>query len=185
MTAARLPPLAPPYEGEVPALLEALRFGMPEPLAIFRTLAHSPRVLARVRAGGLLDRGPVPLRLRELAILRTTARCGASYEWGVHAVAYGAKARLDEEDLRATAVLGPRRHRWSDEDALVLELADALHDTSHVDDALYARLAAAFTPEALLELIALVGFYHLISFTVNALRIEEEAFTPRLPHAPE
>lgn len=181
MTTTRLPPVSPPYPPEVDDLLEALRFGMPEPLALFRTLAHSPRVLGRVKAGGLLDRGPVPLRLRELAILRTTARCGAGYEWGVHVAAYAGKAGLDPADVEATATKAPRAHRWTEEEALVLELADALHDTSRVDDALYAKLAAAFAPDVLVELVALVGFYHLISFQVNALGLEREAFAPPLP----
>jgi alkylhydroperoxidase family enzyme len=134
-----------------------------------------------VKAGGLLDRGPVPLRLRELAILRTTARCGAGYEWGVHAVTFAAKAELSEADLAATATCGAREHTWSEEDALVIELADALHDTAHVGDALHAKLAVTFAPDVLVELVALVGFYHLISFQVNAFQIAGEAFAPRLP----
>lgn len=181
MTTTRLPPVSKPYSPEVDDLLEALRFGMPEPLALFRTLAHSPRVLGRVKAGGLLDRGPVPLRLRELAILRTTARCGAGYEWGVHVAAYAGKAGLDPADVEATATKAPRAHDWTEEEALVLELADALHDTSRVDDALYAKLAVAFAPDVLVELVALVGFYHLISFQVNALSLEREAFAPAMP----
>jgi alkylhydroperoxidase family enzyme len=177
----RLSPLAPPYAADVAATLESLRMGLPEPLGLFRTLAHSPRVLARVKAGGLLDRGPVPLRLRELVILRTTARCGAGYEWGVHVAGFAGKAGLDEADVRATALASPRAHRWTEPEALALELVDALHDTAHVDDALHGRLAAAFTPDVLVELIALVGFYHLVSFEVNALRIAGEAFAPSLP----
>ena len=181
MSLPRRAPLAPPYPPEVAELLESLRLGLPEPIALFRTLAHAPRLLARIKAGGLLDRGPVPLRLREIAILRTTARCGAAYEWGVHVAGFSGKAGLDEEDVRATATLGPRQHRWSEEEALVIALADALHDTARVDDDLHARLAAAFAPPVLLELVALVGFYHLISFQVNALRLEGEPFAPALP----
>jgi alkylhydroperoxidase family enzyme len=181
MNMPRLAPLAPPYADEVASLLESLRMGLPEPLVLFRTLAHSPRVLGRVKAAGLLDRGPVPLRLREIVILRTTARCGAGYEWGVHVAGFAGKAGLGEDDVHATATLGPDAHTWTAEEALAISLVDALHDTSHVDDALHARLAAAFAPEVLVELIALVGFYHLISFQVNALRIPGEAFAPSLP----
>jgi hypothetical protein len=175
----RLPPLAPPYTDDVASLLEALKMGLPEPLALFRTLAHSPRVLGRVKAGGLLDRGPVPLRLREIVILRTTARCGAAYEWGVHVAGFAGKAKLSDDDVRATTTHDA--HSWTEEEALAIALVDQLHDTSHVDEALYADLAKTFAPEVLVELIALVGFYHLISFQVNALRIANEAFAPALP----
>lgn len=177
----RLPPLAPPHTPEIAALLDQLRLGLPEPLTLFRTLAHAPRVLGRVRAGGLLDRGPVPLRLRELMILRTTARCGASYEWGVHVAGFAAKAGLDEATVRATALDEPAA--LGEDDRLVVALADALHDRADVDDALWANLTARFAPDAVLELVALAGFYHLISFTVNALRLEDEPFAPALPRA--
>jgi len=180
MTTPRLTPLDPPYPPEVDSLLESLRMGLPEPLGLFRTLARSPRVLGRVKAGGLLDRGPVPLRLREIVILRTTARCGAEYEWGVHVAGFAQKAGFSDADVQATATLGAHAHTWSESEALAVELVDALHDTSHVDDVLYGKLAMAFTPEVLIELIALVGFYHLVSFEVNALRIARERFAPAL-----
>ncbi|MFO0683587.1 MAG: carboxymuconolactone decarboxylase family protein [Sandaracinus sp.] len=178
----RLAPLPPPYAADVAETLEALRFGMPEPLALFRTLAHAPRVLDRVRRGGLLDRGPVPLRLRELMILRTTARCGADYEWGVHVAAYAAKARFTEVELRETALLpSGATGGFSGDDALVLRLADALHEHARVEDALYAELAAALAPDALVELVALAGFYHLISFELNVLGVVREPFAPEMP----
>jgi hypothetical protein len=181
MNTPRLAPLAPPYADDVAPLLESLRMGLPEPLVLFRTLAHSPRVLGRVKAGGLLDRGPVPLRLREIVILRTTARCGAGYEWGVHVAGFAGKAGLSDDDVRATATLGANEHTWTESEALAIALVDALHDTAQVDDALHAKLTATFAPDVLVELIALVGFYHLISFQVNALKIAPEAFAPTLP----
>src|SRR3546814_9785408 len=73
---ARLEPLSPPFD---PAAAEVLA-QMPADLALFRTVAHNPRVLSRWRGGGLLDKGSVSLRQREIVILRTTARLGAEYE---------------------------------------------------------------------------------------------------------
>src|SRR5262245_60264322 len=80
----RIPPRQPPYE---PATAEDLVKLMPpgmSPLRLFTTLAHNPRVLGRVRRGGLLDPGSIALREREIVILRTCALCGSQYEWGVH-----------------------------------------------------------------------------------------------------
>lgn len=180
---ARLAPLAPPYPPETAALLESLRMGLPEPLVLFRTLAHSPRVLDRVKKAGLLDRGPVSIRLRELVILRTTARCGAGYEWGVHVAGFAHKAELSEADVLATT-LALDAHGWGPDERLVLRLSDALHDTSRVPDALHAELAARFAPDVLIELVALAGFYHLISFQLNALEIEPEPWAPVMPPFP-
>lgn len=115
-------------------------------------------------------------------ILRTTARCGADYEWGVHVAAYAAKARFTEVELRETALLpSGATGGFSGDDALVLRLADALHEHARVEDALYAELAAALAPDALVELVALAGFYHLISFELNVLGVVREPFAPEMP----
>lgn len=176
----RLSPLAPPYPPSTEALLDSLKLGLPEPIALFRTLAHAPRVLGRIRDGGLLDRGPVPLRLRELMILRTTARCGAGYEWGVHVAGFAQKAGFSEAEIRAsTAPIDA--HPWGADEALVLGLADALHTTSKVPEPLAAAIAERFSPEVRIELVALAGFYHLISFQIATLGVECEPWAPTMP----
>ncbi|MEQ1437858.1 carboxymuconolactone decarboxylase family protein [Fontimonas sp. SYSU GA230001] len=174
---ARLVPLDPPYTAEIQAAFDVVMRGAP-PLKLFRTVAHNPRVLQRMMAGGLLDRGSIPMRLRELMILRTTALCGAEYEWGVHVAAFAAKAGLSEAEWRATAS-GADPGSWSGPDRLVLRLAQALYDTHTVDDALWEALAAAFDPAQCIELIMLAGQYHGISFLLNALRVEHESGAPR------
>ena len=88
--------------------------GVP-PIALFRTVAHNPRVLGRWRGGALLDKGSIALRQREIAILRTTARLGAEYEWGVHIAFFADKAELTEAERRATVHAGPEA--WSGAEA--------------------------------------------------------------------
>ena len=65
---ARLAPLTEPFPADARTVLEKMAFGMPTPLALFRTIAHNPRVLDRIRMGGLLDKGSLSLRQRELMI---------------------------------------------------------------------------------------------------------------------
>jgi alkylhydroperoxidase family enzyme len=151
-----------------------------EPLRLFRTLAHNERVLSRFLAGGLLDKGSLGLRERELAILRTTARCGSEYEWGVHVAFFGARAGLSDAEVRATCARDPAT-AFGKRDLAILRLCDALHDRSDVDDALWAELADEFVPAQLVELVVLAGFYHTVSFATNALRIEREAGAARFP----
>src|SRR5712692_11673573 len=91
MLAPRIAPIDPPYPSDIQAEFDKLMRGAP-PLLLFRTVARNPRVLQRMMAGSLLDRGSISLRSRELMILRTCARCGAEYEWGVHIASFGAKA---------------------------------------------------------------------------------------------
>lgn len=175
----RISPVPPPFS---PPVAEALSRIMPPgvgPLALFRTLAVNERVFLRVVAGGLLDRGSISLRDRELVIHRTCARLGSEYEWGVHVAFFAAKARLSPDDLAATCAPGVAASNLGARERLLLALVDELVDTSTVSDPLWAELARAWTAEQLVELVALVGFYHLIAFATNAFRVPLEAFGAR------
>src|SRR5262249_34428312 len=123
----------------------------------------------------------ISLRSRELMILRTCARCGAEYEWGVHVAVYGGKAGWTAEELRSSVRGGPDDTCWSEEDRVVGRLAGRLHATDPGDDLLWRELAAHFGPEQLIELIMLGGLYHGVSYLINAIGIEREAFAPGFP----
>jgi len=181
MNPPRLAPLEPPYEPELAK--ELARFMPPgmEPLRLFRTLAHNPRVLRKFRLGSLLDRGSLDLRARELAILRTTWLCRSEYEWGVHVAIFSARAGLSEDEVRATCAPALPAGLFSARDSAILRLCDALHATASVDDALWTDLAKALSGEQIVELLVLAGFYHTVSFTTNALHIELEPSVPRFP----
>ncbi len=180
MTSPRIAPIDPPYDPAVQADFDKVMRGLP-PLKLFRTVARNPRVLSRLIAGGLLDRGSISLRLRELVILRTTALCGAEYEWGVHVAAYGSKAQWTPAELRSTVRGGPDDDGWTRGEVLAIRLCDALHRDGDVDDALWAELSTVFAEDQLIELIMLVGLYHAVSFMLKATRIELEKSAPRFP----
>jgi len=176
----RIAPVEPPYQPELQAQFDKLMRGTP-PLLLFRTVAHNPRVLQRMMDGALLDRGSISLRERELMILRTCARCGAEYEWGVHVAAFGTKAQWTAAQLHSTVHGSAADACWSIEERLIIRLADQLHDSSGVDDALWAELASHFAADQLVELLVLAGLYHGVSFVINAIGIQHEAFAPRFP----
>ena len=129
-----------------------------------------------------VDRGSIPLRAREVMILRTCARCGAEYEWGVHVANFGAKAALNEAQLRSTVHGSAADDCWTaEEERMLLRLADQLHERQNVDDALWRDAAERFSPAQLVELVMLAGLYHAVSFAVNAFRVAPEAFAPGFP----
>jgi len=180
MSTPRIAPIEPPYPADVQSAFDVVMRGAP-PLLLFRTVAHNPRVLQRMMAGGLLDRGSIALRARELMILRTCARCGAAYEWGVHVATFAAKAGIDERQQRSTVHGTPEEDCWDADDAIVLRLADRLHETNDVDDTLWAEAAARFSAPQLVELVMLAGLYHAVAYLVNALRVAPEPFAPGFP----
>jgi len=183
MDGARIAPLTPPYPEPVQAALDRVMPPGVAPLTLFRTLAVNQRVFLRVMAGGLLDRGTLTLREREIVIDRTCARCGSEYEWGVHVAFFAERVGLGPDQIAATAARGPAE-AFPPRERLLLALVDALHDQARVDEALWTSLRAEWSAEQLIELVALVGFYHLISFVTNTFRIPLEPYAARFPSAP-
>ena len=177
---ARIAPLDPPYSADVQAAFDVVMRGAP-PLALFRVVARNPRVLSRLMAGGLLDKGSITLRQRELMILRTTALCGAEYEWGVHVAAFGAKAAWTPDELHASRHGGGGAPCWKRDESRVVRLADALHASNDVDDALWADLKEVFADDQLIELVMLAGLYHAVSYALKAFQVPLETSAPRFP----
>jgi 4-carboxymuconolactone decarboxylase len=185
MTHPRIAPLDPPYD---PATEQMLDRWMPsggglEPLKLFRTLAVHDSLFGRMRplGAGILGHGLIEPRLRELMILRTCARCRAEYEWGVHVAFFAESVGLDSAEVRATVVGAPDDPVWPGRERTVIQLADELHDTATVSDATFAALERHFTPAQILELVIASGWYHTISFVVNAAQVQSEPWATRFP----
>jgi alkylhydroperoxidase family enzyme len=183
----RIAPLEPPYTPDIDA---ALRKWMPpgtelEPLKLFRTLNVHEELASRMRplGAGILGQGRVAPREREIVIHRTCARAGAEYEWGVHVLAYGKPLGLTDAQIAATVNGGADDAAWSASDALLIELADELYDTATVSDELWAKLAASFAEDQLLELLVTAGWYRLISYVINAAGVQREPWAARFPAA--
>ena len=138
--------------------------------------ASSPRSFA----GGLLDKGPLSLRQREIVIDRTTARLGCEYEWGVHIALFA-------ERVGFTRRMSPPRYRTRRR--RLLDAGRAGVDRpgrrpgrpSHHRRGTWAALAAHFDETQILEAIALVGYYHTISFLCRGLELPLETYAARFP----
>jgi len=181
----RITPLHPPYAPETDAML---RKWMPpgsgvEPLTLFRVLAIHEVLFARMRplGAGILAHGQIAPRERELMILRTCARCGAEYEWGVHAEAFSAQVGLSGEQVAATATSDADDPAWSANDALLIRLADELHESCDVSDELFAALQERYSADQPLELVITAGWYRLLSGVINAARLPREPWAAVFP----
>src|SRR5262245_8075566 len=179
----RVEPVAPPFPAELQAVFDKIMPPGVPPLTLFTTLARVPRIYERFRAGSLLDRGPLSLRHREIVIDRTCARCGCAYEWGVHVAFFAERVGLTPAQQRATVRGTADDPAWSDEERLLIRMVDALHDSAQISDELWAALATSFSVEEIFELIALVGFYHTVSFFANGLRLAPEPYAVPFPLA--
>jgi alkylhydroperoxidase family enzyme len=177
---SRLAPLQPPYEAEIQGQFDRIMRGAP-PLMLFRVMAGQPRAWEKFRAGGLLDRGPLSLRQREIVIDRTCARTKCEYEWGVHISAFAEAAQLTGEQVRATVLEDADAPCWSAAEQALIAAVDALHLRATLDHAEFAALSAHYDDAQILEIMLLCGFYRTVSYLANGLDLPLEAKGMRFP----
>ena len=176
----RIASASPPFEPDIAASIDRIMQGRP-PLRLFTTLARDPRLFTKFFAAGLLDKGHLDIRQREIVIDRTTALCGCEYEWGVHVAVFARTAKLSSEQIRSLACGSADDTCWNDDDRVLIRMCDALHRHCDIDDDLWHTLCRHFSDEARLELLMLAGFYRTVSYLANALRLPLEAHATRFP----
>jgi alkylhydroperoxidase family enzyme len=178
---ARIAPVLPPFPAEVQTWLDRTMPPGQPPLQLFTTLARDPRLFGKFFSAGLLDRGHLTLRQREIVIARTTALCRCEYEWGVHIAIFGSRVGFTPAQTSSLVQCGPTDDCWSEQEQALLRLCDALDRDCTIDEALWRVLRADFSEEAMLELLMLAGFYRTVSYLANALRLPLEPGAARFP----
>jgi alkylhydroperoxidase family enzyme len=179
----RLAPVAPPYDEATATALAALG----PPIMLFRMFARRPQRAEAIHGWGsyyLSRQSALSLRHRELVIDRTTALCGAEYEWAIHVGAYATRADLTDAQVRSLAHGNAGDACWgSPADRAVLWAVDALHAESDLSDEQWDALVSAAGEDGALEVALLCGWYYAISFAARALRLPLEPGTVGFPAA--
>ena len=155
-----------------------------KPLNIFGVLGHHPDLLKRFNrfAGWMLNRGVVPLREKEIVILRIGWNARSVYEFGQHTLLGRQRGLTDREIWALTQP--PESHPWNDDDRDLIALADELAERDCVGDATWQRLAARWDEDALIELLVLAGVYRLVSGFLNSTGVQLDEGVPSWPEEP-
>jgi alkylhydroperoxidase family enzyme len=179
---SRIAPLQPPYAPEIQAQFDTIMRGAP-PLMLFRVIAGNARAWDKFRAGGLLDRGALSLREREIVIDRTCALTGCEYEWGVHVAFFAHAVELTDEQVKATALGKADATCWSPSEQALIATVDALHHRASLSEAEFAALSSHYDDAKIFEVILLCGFYRTVSYFANGLDLPLETNAARFPAA--
>ncbi|PZW45958.1 4-carboxymuconolactone decarboxylase [Humitalea rosea] len=133
-----------------------------------RAVIHSPVLAERWSALGETLRYDtvLPKRLNELAIIMTGRRYTSLIEWWVHSRA-AAAAGLPETVIEAIRRVEPPVFAEA-ADAEVYEYVRELMQTGRVSAAHYDAVVARWAARGVVELTALVGYYSMVSMTLNA-----------------
>jgi 4-carboxymuconolactone decarboxylase len=136
-----------------------------------RVWIQSPAFAEHAQALGAFCRygTRLPPRLSELAILVVGAHWRSGFEWHVHAP-IAAREGVGADAIEAIRQGQPPRLTQKDEQA-VYAFATELLTAREVSDRTYALAVEQFGVEATVELVGLLGYYTLISMTINAFRV--------------
>jgi AhpD family alkylhydroperoxidase len=171
MDKPRVPPVEPGSRPELAAIEARILAARGAISPLYRVLLNSAPVVEGWEAlmTAIRQKTSIPARLRELVILRIAVLNGAAYEFEAH-VPHARAAGISEETMR-----GLREGRddlpLGDVERLVLRLTDAMTRTIEVPDDLYRELDARFGAAGMLELVATVASYNMVSRLLVALRI--------------
>jgi 4-carboxymuconolactone decarboxylase len=139
--------------------------------------AHHPKLAKAYYTFGkqvLLD-SSLPVRPRELVVLRMSWLLKAEYEWHYH-VGYALSAGMTLEEIAAIKD-GAGHPIWADrdEDRAVLTAMDELLGQGTITDPTWQALSAFYDTKQLMDLVFTAGNYVVITWAINAFGIPLEA----------
>jgi alkylhydroperoxidase family enzyme len=146
-------------------------------LNIFRVMMNHPALTRRwtVFAGHILRKQTVPLRERELLILRIGWLNQSEYEWAQHVeiAKRGGVTEAEIERIKQGPVAG-----WNAHDAALLQAADDLFENSVVADSTWVALAAKYSTEQMMDVVFTIGQYNLVSWALNSFGVPLDDYLP-------
>jgi len=168
----RVPPVEPGTRPELAEIERAILAARGRVSSLYRVLLNSApiaegweKMLTAVR-----NRSSLPASLRELVILRVAVLNGATYEFDAH-VPHAERAGVPAAKIAATKE-ARLAGDFALQEQLVLELADAMTREIRVPEALFARLREHFDDRSVVELVATVAAYNMVSRFLVAMNIE-------------
>ena len=168
------------------ALLDSIRSGprggsttIRGPFAVF---LHAPAFgeLAQQLGGHCRFKTAVAPRLSEFAILATAKLWRAQYEWFAH-VPQAERAGVKAETIRDLHKGRVPKSAPKDERA-IYDFVQELYKTRRVSDRTYKRVHAVLGDAGVVEFVGIIGYYAMISMTLNVFRAQLPADAP-LPFA--
>jgi 4-carboxymuconolactone decarboxylase len=144
----------------------------------FNAWLRSPELADRLQKVGeyLRFNSSLDKRVNEMAIIMTAQAWGSQYEWYAHAP-LALKAGLDPAIVEAIGA-GRKPEKMKDDEAIVWEFTTQLRRDHAVNDETYAKAVATFGEQGVMDLIAVNGYYDMVSMTLNVARVAPPAGEP-------
>ncbi|MGE0223730.1 MAG: carboxymuconolactone decarboxylase family protein [Acetobacteraceae bacterium] len=167
--------VAPEHHAVVDAIT-ASRGSLEGPFVAF---LHSPEVAGRVAHLGTYVRfeGTLDFRVRVLAAMTVARHFEALYVWGAQT---GSARRQNVPETTISAIRDNRSDGVPPEDMMIIGFTRALLNRHRVDDAMFKAMQDRFGNDQLIQLTTAIGYYSLLSMTVNACELDPAPGAERL-----
>ena len=169
----RVPLVEPDTRPELAELENTIRAERGGEIAVlYQALLNSPSIASgwEKMLTAVRNRTSVPADLRELVILRVAVINRASFEFEAHAP-HARSAGVSEEKIEAVRSWPDQRDLFTSDEQLSLDLADAMTRDIEVPEALMQELRARFDARGVVEMVATVAAYNMVSRFLVALNI--------------
>lgn len=174
MTQIRVPVVTPGTRPDIADLEAAIRKERAGKISLlYQVLLNSPAIASgwEQMLSAVRNRSSIPGDLREIAILRVAVLNRAGYEFDAHiphAIAAGVSADAIES-LRNASVVDTGL--LTEIQRLVVELTDRMTRDVDVPDDLMERIRVRFNAQEIVELVATIAAYNMVSRFLVALAI--------------
>ena len=169
----RVPLVEPGTRPELAELEGAIRAERGGEIAVlYQALLNSPAIASgwEKMLTAVRNRTGVPAELRELMILRVAVLNRAAFEFDAHAP-HARKAGVPDVKIEALRDWPASRAMYSIDEQLVLDLTDAMTRDIEVPTEVMQRVQARFDARGVVEVVATVAAYNMVSRFLVALKI--------------
>jgi 4-carboxymuconolactone decarboxylase len=137
----------------------------------FSVFLHSPELSGRLAHLGAYIRfeGTLDMRVRVLAAMTVAREFDAAYVWGAQT---GNARRQKVPETTITAIKENRSDGVPADDLAIIDFTRALLRKHRVTDAAAADMRRRFGDDGFIQLTGAIGYYSMLSMTVNACELE-------------
>jgi 4-carboxymuconolactone decarboxylase len=137
----------------------------------FTMFMHCPELAGPLGHLGAFVRfeGSLDMRVRVLAAMTVARELEAVYVWGAQT---GGARKLNVPESTITAIRENHSRGIPPEDAQIVEFTRTLMRRHRVDDATANAIRQRFGDDGFIQLTGAIGYYAMLSMTVNACELE-------------
>ena len=167
----RIAPITPGTKAELAALEAKILQERGNISPLYQILLNAPEIAQGWEAllTAIRNRNSLSPAIREMIILRVAVLNRANYEFDAHAP-HAIKAGMSQEKIESLKD-SKISDVFDEKEYLILKLTDVMTQDIQVPDTVFDQVRPYFNDQEILELVATISAYNMVSRLLNALHI--------------